>query len=94
MGKDYADVCNRCGAMVVKKCDSDSSDMVEVKELELLFLSDDYPPGKMSRPFLSRTGCIYCPDCLLEEVKDWVEELKELPPSGTTIVKAVFPKER
>ncbi len=89
MGREFTDVCNRCGAMVTKSSESNSSDMVEVKELALLYLSDEYFPGELSRPALIRTGHMYCPDCLVEEIREWTEQIKTLPRSEITVVKAV-----
>jgi len=78
MGEQCADVCDRCGNTVVKEERADSSDMVSVKNLELLYLSDEYLPGKTSRPSLTLNKKILCPDCLANMILRWAEEIKSL----------------
>ena len=78
MGEQCADVCDRCRNTVVKEEEADSSDMVSVKRLELLYLSDTYLPGKMSRPSLSLNEKILCPDCLVAVISEWAEQIKML----------------
>lgn len=81
MGRQYADVCDRCHRAVIKVGESDSSDMVAVRTLELLFLSDEYLPGASGRPALNLTDCRYCPDCLVEVIQAWVLKIETLKPS-------------
>lgn len=81
MGEECADICDRCGRTVVKEREADSSDMVRVEQLELMYLSDGYLPGELSRPSLHLRGQIFCPDCLVEEIADWVKEIKGIGPS-------------
>jgi hypothetical protein len=91
-----ADECCRCGKIVVKKHSSDSSDMV--KTYDSFIYMCDVKPGEGSRPHLqlkdyrgvdeSRT---YCLDCLLEEVKEWVEKMKQRGPSKIPLNHIVFP---
>lgn len=81
--KMVADKCNRCGKVVVKKSQSDSSDMVMTCD-SLLYMCD-LRQGEGSRPTLQlkEYGCseenaprMYCLDCLLAEVTEWVEKMK------------------
>ncbi len=76
-----ADVCHRCGKKVVKRLDIDSSDMVKTHD-SFLYLCD-LKPGESCRPSLqlkdygpdSERG--YCLNCLLTEVTEWVQKMKE-----------------
>ena len=86
MGEVYADVCDRCGNTVVKNSRASSSDMIAVKSLELVYLSDKYLPGKLSRPSLSLGGRVFCPYCLVAELSKWAETLKTLSKSKVRCV--------
>ena len=81
MALQYADVCDKCGTVVVKAETSDSSDMVRVAHLELLYLSDGYLPSMLSRPSLTMKDRVYCPECLLQVIAEWVDTINSLPPS-------------
>jgi hypothetical protein len=80
-----ADKCNRCGKVVIKHDDSDSSDMIQTGDC-FLFLGDVLP-HESSRPtlalkeFNNNAHHLYCPDCLVAVVTDWVKELKKRPAS-------------
>lgn len=81
MGQQYVDVCDKCLRAVIKTDEAGSSDMIAVKQLELLYLSDEYLPLKLSRPSLSIIEGRYCPDCFLKMIEDWVLKLEALKPS-------------
>jgi hypothetical protein len=77
-----ADQCSRCGKIVVKRYLSDSSDMV--KTCDSFVYMCDTKPGETGRPSLqlkNYTGGdesqMYCLDCLLETVREWVETMKQ-----------------
>lgn len=89
-----ADKCNRCGKVVVKHSHSESSDMVQTND-SFLYLCD-IPKGESSRPSLQlKEYCehgerLYCLDCLLETIKEWVEKMKKRAPSKIPLNNIIF----
>lgn len=81
MGKKIANICDKCGKAVIKGMESDSTDMVEIKALDVIYLSDKFPLGKHSRATLELTGCHYCPACLVARVLEWTQSLDQIEPS-------------
>jgi len=76
-----ADKCNRCGKIVVKHQHMDSSDMVKTED-SFLYMCDIDHKTESSRPHLQLKDYpdkqrMYCLDCLLAEVSDWVKEMKK-----------------
>ena len=76
-----ADECSRCGKVVVKSNSADSSDMVRTED-SFLYLCD-LLPSESGRPTLQLKeysgmdhSRLYCLDCLLEVVTEWVEKMK------------------
>ena len=85
-----ADKCNRCGKVVIKHDSRDSSDMIRTNDSFLFY--GDLMEGESGRPSLNLkefsggdTSHLYCPDCLLETVKEWVEKIKKRPSSKIPI---------
>jgi len=81
-----ADKCNRCGKTVIKRYNSDSSDMV-LTEDSFLYLCDTIR-GESCRPSLSLREYYgedkqhhYCLNCLSEVIHEWVEAMKARGPS-------------
>ncbi len=78
--KMVADKCNRCGKAVIKHGSEESSDMVETHD-SFLYLCD-LKKDEGSRPTLQlREGGrdqnqLYCLDCLVSQVSEWVEKMK------------------
>jgi len=77
-----ADKCHKCGRIVVKHDHIDSSDMVKTND-SFLYICD-IKLGESSRPCLqlkeyygADEARMYCLDCLLEVVVDWVKEMKK-----------------
>ncbi len=79
--KYFADVCHRCGTKVVKRAENDSSDMV--KTCDSFLYMCDVKPGEACRPclqlrdFSPDSARMYCLDCLLNEVSEWIKKMKE-----------------
>ena len=69
-----ADQCGRCGKIVVKEWGADSSDMVRIDSAYFLYLCDT-KPKEVCRPSLNLSEK-YCPGCLLEVVKEWVDKME------------------
>ena len=76
-----ADRCDRCGRTVVKKDHASSSDMVQTHD-SFLYLCD-IRAGESSRPclqlkeYMPEKSRLYCLNCLLATIQDWVEEMKK-----------------
>lgn len=78
-----ADKCNRCGKIVVKHNHSDSSDMVKTQD-SFLYMCDINHKEESGRPSLQLKeyygqdqSRMYCLDCLLTEVSEWVKKMKK-----------------
>jgi hypothetical protein len=90
-----ADKCNRCGKVVVKHNQSDSSDMIKTCDC-FLYLTD-IKNNESSRPTLQlREYCgpdqtrAYCPDCLVAEITEWVDKLKKRGKSDIPLNHIIF----
>ena len=90
-----ADKCNCCGKVVVKRNSSDSSDMVKTED-SFLYMCD-LKKGEGSRPILqlreyggSDNSRMYCLDCLLEVLSEWVEEMKKRGQSDIPLNHIIF----
>jgi len=86
MSNIVADKCDRCGKIVVKHDHADSSDMV--KTCDSFLYMCDVKRGESSRPSLELknyygegAGKMWCPDCLLETISEWIRGIKERGPS-------------
>jgi len=93
MGEQITDTCNKCGKVVVKSGSASSSDMVRVTNLSLIYLSDVYPPDKLSRASLELSGHRYCPSCLVDIIAEWVDSLKLMAPSDIHVYKEISKKQ-
>ena len=96
--KMVADKCNRCGKVVVKHDHMNSSDMVKTND-SFLYMCDIKDKEESSRPSLQLKDYgpedgsrMYCLDCLLEGVTEWVEEMKKRGPSNIPLNHIIFPK--
>jgi len=96
MGQMVADKCSRCGKIVVKNSHAESSDMVKVCD-SFLYMCD-LKPGEGSRPSLQLKEYrdvdsfrMYCPNCLLEEVREWVVEMLMRGASNIPLDHTIFP---
>ena len=91
-----ADKCSRCGKMVVKCGHADSSDMV--KTMDSFLYMCDMKTGEACRPSLQLKEYygedqfrMYCLDCLVAEVAEWVEKMKSRGASNIPIDHIIFP---
>ena len=89
-----ADKCNRCGKIVVKHGHADSSDMVKTED-SFLYMCDIDHKTESGRPSLQLKDYpgarMYCLDCLLETVREWVEEMKKRGASKIPLNHILFP---
>ena len=93
------DVCAHCGKKVIKKSHSDSSDMVRTCD-SFLYLCD-LKRKECVRPHLdlqnfSKQGedqsKVYCLDCLLGVITNWITEMKARGPSKIDRNDIIFPE--
>ena len=91
-----ADKCNRCGKIVVKHDHAASSDMVKTQD-SFLYMCD-LMKGESGRPSLQLKeyygedkNRMYCLDCLLETVREWVDEMKKRGKSDIELSHIMFP---
>lgn len=94
-----ADKCSRCGKIVVKHDHAGSSDMVKTSD-SFLYMCD-VKAGESGRPSLQLReyygedqSRMYCLDCLLEEVHEWVEVMRKRGASDIPLNHIVFPKDK
>ena len=79
MGRQIADICDGCGRTVIKKEHHESSNMVTLSSsmdnfASLLFLGKP-KEGKRERPSFDLKGKLWCPQCLVDALQDWVNTL-------------------
>ena len=94
------DVCDYCGKKVIKKSWSDSSDMV--KTCDSFFYLCDLKRKESIRPHLDLMNfseCagedqskMFCLDCLLEVITNWITEMKARGPSKIDRNDIIFPE--
>ena len=90
--KILAQKCNKCGKVVLQHDRIESTDLITTNG-SFLFMGDVLP-CESGRPSLNLKDFNvseedgeyhYCPDCLVEEVREWVEKIKKRPPSKIPI---------
>ena len=94
-----ADKCNRCGKVVIKRNHADSSDMVKTSD-SFLYMCDT-KKGESGRPSLQlreyygeEHSRMYCLDCLVAEVTEWVEKVKKRGASEIPLNHIIFAEGR
>ncbi len=96
--KTEGQVCDRCGKIVRQNWHAESTDMVECKSSFLYF--GDILDGEPSRPSKNfthlplDTPSHYCPGCLVEEIREWVDTLLPKPVSKGVEERTLVRKEQ
>jgi hypothetical protein len=79
MSEVSANKCNRCGKTVIKDTDCTSTGMVQTTGY-FIYLCD-LKKKEVAMPVLQLGEDLqlfhFCPDCLLETVKEWVTKIKK-----------------
>ncbi len=90
--------CNVCGKTVITQSHSDSTDMIQV-DTSLLYMGD-CQEKESARPRLdlkhwgNEPSHHYCPRCLLNKIRRWVEILEKRPPSDIPPENIFYPEIR